>query len=64
MLVNTSPEPFSNAAVSVAEDAVVLGGLALIAHHPVLSFIVFVLLLMFCMWVIKKNLWLNKEALE
>jgi hypothetical protein len=32
--VNTSPEPFSNLAVSLAEDAMVLGGIWLAVQHP------------------------------
>ena len=35
--VNTSPEPFTNIGVSVAEDAAVAGGLALAIANP-LSF--------------------------
>lgn len=40
---NTSPEPFSNIALSLAEDAAVLGGLALIHFNPVLALSVFIL---------------------
>ena len=35
LTTNTSPEPFSNIALSVGEDAAVLGGLALIHYNPV-----------------------------
>jgi hypothetical protein len=45
LLVNGSPEPFSNIAVSVAEDVGVLAGLGLMTysykHNPYLSLIVF-----------------------
>lgn len=41
LVANTSPEPFSNIALSVAEDATVLGGLALIHYNPVLALAVF-----------------------
>jgi hypothetical protein len=34
-LINTSPEPFSNIAASFAEDAAVIGGLALAIAHPI-----------------------------
>ena len=34
--VNTSPEPFTNIGVSIAEDAAVAGGLALAITHPLL----------------------------
>jgi hypothetical protein len=45
LVVNHSPEPFSNIALSVGEDAAVLGGLFLIKQDPVLAFIIFALLL-------------------
>jgi hypothetical protein len=38
---NTSPEPFSNIALSLGEDAAVLGGLALVHFNPLLALIVF-----------------------
>jgi len=41
LLVNGSPEPFSNIAVSLVEDAGVVGGLALIYAHPAVAFVVF-----------------------
>ena len=34
-LINTSPEPFSNIAASLTEDAAVIGGLALAIAHPI-----------------------------
>jgi Domain of unknown function (DUF4126) len=44
LVANHSPEPFSNIALSVAEDASVLGGLALIKYDPALAFVLFLLL--------------------
>jgi hypothetical protein len=35
LVVNTSPEPFSNVAMSLMGDAVTLGGTLLMAVHPV-----------------------------
>ena len=43
LLSNTSPEPFSNIALSVGEDAVVIGGLALLHYHPVIAISIFLL---------------------
>ncbi|HWX17773.1 MAG TPA: DUF4126 domain-containing protein [Chthoniobacterales bacterium] len=40
---NTSPEPFSNIALSFGEDVAVLGGLALIHYNPALALSVFAL---------------------
>lgn len=46
LVANHSPEPFSNIALSVTEDVVVLGGLALIKSDPTLAFIVFAIILL------------------
>ena len=43
LLSNTSPEPFSNIALSVGEDAVVVGGLALLHYHPVFALSIFLI---------------------
>src|SRR5712692_1917494 len=37
LVANTSPEPFSNIGLSLAEDAAVIGGLALIHYNPALA---------------------------
>jgi hypothetical protein len=42
---HASPEPFSNIALSLTEDAAVLGGLALIYYNPLLALSVFALAL-------------------
>jgi Domain of unknown function (DUF4126) len=41
LLVNHSPEPVSNVVVSLAEEAAVIGGVALIFRDPILALIVF-----------------------
>ncbi|RPH59777.1 MAG: DUF4126 domain-containing protein [Burkholderiales bacterium] len=43
--VNTSPEPFSNVAVSIGEDALVLGGLWLAVQYPLLFLLALLLFL-------------------
>jgi Domain of unknown function (DUF4126) len=45
LIVNSSPEPFSNIAVSSAENAIVIGGVALLWHYPVWVFASIVVLL-------------------
>lgn len=45
LVVNHSPEPFSNIALSLTEEAAVVGGVALIWRDPVLALIVFSLVL-------------------
>jgi len=51
LVVNHSPEPFSNIALSVGEDAAVVGGLFLINQDPVLALVVFTVLLLVITWV-------------
>lgn len=41
LVANSSPEPFSNIALSVTEDVAVLGGLALIQWNPLVALAVF-----------------------
>ena len=43
LVANSSPEPFSNVALSVAEDVGVFSGLALLHYNPVLAFSIFVI---------------------
>jgi len=43
LIANHSPEPFSNIGLSLAEDATVIGGLALLYHNPVLALAIFAL---------------------
>lgn len=52
LLVNGSPEPFSNIALSTAEDIGVLGGLALIYSHPAVAFVVFSCLIAAMLYVL------------
>jgi hypothetical protein len=65
LVANHSPEPFSNIALSVGEDALVLGGLVLIKQDPVLALVVFTLVLLSILYfgpklfrVAKVQLWL------
>ncbi len=51
LLVNSSPEPVSNVALSVTEDAAVVGGLVLTAVNPALMFVVVILLTAFVIWL-------------
>jgi len=61
-VVNTSPEPFSNWGVSLAEDAVVLGGLFTALYHPLAFVIAFALFLLAAVWFLPK-LWRGVRAL-
>ena len=62
VMVNTSPEPFSNWVVSISEDLVVLGGLWAAVRHPWV-FLVFVgLFLLVAVWMIPR-LWRSIKQL-
>ena len=51
LVVNHSPEPFSNIALSVTEDVAVLGGLALLKYNAVFALGAFVLILAAICWL-------------
>jgi hypothetical protein len=65
LLANHSPEPFTNVALSVAGDAAVIGGLALMKHDPLLALAVFSAVLLVIAYVgpklfriVRANVWL------
>ena len=53
-LVNTSPEPFSNIGLSLGEDLLVPGGLALAVLQPYVFFGLLVLLIGVALWLLPK----------
>lgn len=55
-LVNTSPEPFSNVVVSLAEDALAVITVILSVFFPVVVFCIIVLGLIFSFWLLPKVL--------
>lgn len=65
LLVNHSPEPFTNVALSLGEDVAVLGGLAVIKYDPILALTVFSIALLIIAYVapklfrvVRANVWL------
>ena len=71
LTTNTSPEPFSNIALSFGEDVAVLGGLALIYHNPVLALSIFLLAIAAFLYfapkvlrTVKAKLWLAFKKLN
>ncbi|MEQ8692420.1 MAG: DUF4126 domain-containing protein [Pseudomonadales bacterium] len=56
LVINTSPEPFSNWTASVAEDVAVLAGLWAAFNHPVLFLVAFVLFLALVVWLLPRLL--------
>jgi hypothetical protein len=53
-LINTSPEPFSNIAASLAEDGIVIGGLLLALAHPITFLCLLFLFLVVLLWLLPK----------
>jgi hypothetical protein len=54
VIINTSPEPFSNIATSLAEDITVIFGLWVALQHPWFFIILIVVFLVFLAWVLPK----------
>ncbi|MES2699825.1 MAG: DUF4126 domain-containing protein, partial [Pseudomonadota bacterium] len=70
-VVNTSPEPFSNVAVSAAEDVATVGLLWLAYEYPVAAAGIALVLLGLCVWllllarrVLKRLFWRTGEATQ
>jgi hypothetical protein len=55
-LINTSPEPFSNWAASLSEDAAVVAGLWAAFFHPWVLFVFLAIFFLFALWLLPK-LW-------
>ena len=53
-LINTSPEPFSNIATSLGEDALVPTGLAIAVFHPLLFLILLGFFVLLLIWLLPK----------
>jgi hypothetical protein len=65
--VNTSPEPFSNVAVSIAEDTLVAGGLALAFAYPwlfLLALLLFLVLLVLLLRLVWRGVRALRQAFE
>ncbi|MCX7097201.1 MAG: DUF4126 domain-containing protein [Methylococcales bacterium] len=56
MLINTSPEPFSNWAASIGEDVAVIGGVWACINHPVFFLFALLAFLALMVWVLPR-LW-------
>ena len=54
ILANHSPEPFSNIGLSLAEDAIVAGGVWLALKHPLVSLLLVTVAVGFTLWLIPK----------
>lgn len=54
LAANTSPEPFSNIALSLVEDAIAVSASALMAFHPVVILSVVAVFVVFAVWFTRK----------
>jgi len=54
ILINTSPEPFSNWTTSVLEDVAVIAGLWAALHHPLTFLGLFCLFILLAIWLLPK----------
>ncbi len=62
ILINTSPEPFSNWTASLLEDVAVVAGLWTALHHPLAFIGLFVLFILLAIWLLPK-IWHGIKAL-
>ncbi|MCB1878112.1 MAG: DUF4126 domain-containing protein [Chromatiales bacterium] len=56
VMINTSPEPFSNWAASITEDVGVIAGLWTALNHPVLFLVLLALFILLLIWLLPR-LW-------
>lgn len=56
LLINTSPEPFTNWTASISEDLLVIGGLWAALYHPVLFIIALIVFILIMIWLLPR-LW-------
>lgn len=54
LLINASPEPFSNCAASVLEDVAVIGGILAALHYPILFLIFLIGFICLIVWLLPK----------
>ena len=54
VMINTSPEPFSNWTASITEDVAVIGGLWAALNHPVLFIGLLILFILLAIWLLPR----------
>jgi hypothetical protein len=54
VVINTSPEPFTNWTASLGEDVLVIGGLWTALHHPLVFLVGLVLFVLLAIWLLPK----------
>ena len=61
VLINTSPEPFTNWTASVAEDIAVIAGIFTMLHYPLAFLLFFVAFLLTAIWLLPK-IWVGVKT--
>lgn len=56
VMINTSPEPFSNWTASISEDLLVIGGMWAALHHPEIFLLGLIIFICLMIWLLPK-LW-------
>ena len=64
LAINASPEPFTNWAASVTEDATVLGGIWLIFNHPIVMVIFVLACAALGVWIVPKLFRLARRGFQ
>jgi len=54
VLINSSPEPFSNWVASVSEDILVIGGLWTALHYPLVFVAFLIIFILLMLWILPK----------
>jgi hypothetical protein len=54
VIINASPEPFTNWAASITEDVAVIGGLWAAMHYPWLFLAMMIFFILFMIWILPK----------
>ena len=54
VLINTSPEPFSNWGASIGEDIAVFAGLWAALHHPIIFLVLLAIFIILMIWLLPK----------
>ena len=62
ILINASPEPFTNWVASVSEDVLVIGGLFAALYHPWLFIVLLIIFVFLVIWIFPK-LWRGLKKL-
>ena len=54
VIINTSPEPFSNWAASISEDIAVIAGVWAALHYPLIFLVLLVLFILLMIWLLPR----------